>query len=159
LQGGHLLVAKEKKPAALIEFGPPRSRSRGLVARGALADGELWPIKKGRQRYVALAIWHPEKALARACADFSDVEIGPDGRLYLLKDKSSTIALIDDLPAGGGTAALVNACRIGEPDGKPEGLAVTAQGCAVVGLDTRKRRNNLVLLEPAIARAPVVDEG
>jgi hypothetical protein len=25
LPGGHLLVAKEKKPAALIEFGPPNS--------------------------------------------------------------------------------------------------------------------------------------
>jgi len=30
LPGGHLLVAKEKKPAAFIEFGPPLSRSRGL---------------------------------------------------------------------------------------------------------------------------------
>jgi hypothetical protein len=45
LPGGHLLVAKEKKPAALIEFGPPRSRPRGLVAPGALADGERWPVK------------------------------------------------------------------------------------------------------------------
>jgi len=35
--------------------------------------------------------------------------------------------------------------------GKPEGLAFTGQGCAVVGLDTPKGRNNLVLLEPAIA--------
>ena len=47
LPGGHLLVAKEKKPAALIEFGPPNSQSRGLVRGGALADGERWPIKKG----------------------------------------------------------------------------------------------------------------
>jgi hypothetical protein len=34
LPGGHLLVAKEKKPAALIEFGPPHSRSQGLVRGG-----------------------------------------------------------------------------------------------------------------------------
>ena len=47
LPGGHLLVAKEKKPAAFIEFGPPHSPSRGLVRGGALADGERWPIKKG----------------------------------------------------------------------------------------------------------------
>ena len=38
LPGGHLLVAKEKKPAAFIEFGPPHSRSRGLVRGGALAS-------------------------------------------------------------------------------------------------------------------------
>ena len=120
----------------LIEFGPRHSRSRGLVAGDALADGERWSTKKGRQRYIALATWLPEKSLAKACADFSDLEIGPDGRLYLLSDKSSSIALIGDLSAGGGSAALIKAWRIGKLDGKPEGLAFTAQGCAVVGLDT-----------------------
>src|SRR5262245_44747747 len=47
LPGGHLLIAKEKKPAALIEFGPPRSQSRGLVYGGALPAGKRWPIRKG----------------------------------------------------------------------------------------------------------------
>jgi hypothetical protein len=127
LPGGHLLVAKEKKPAALIEFGPPHSGSRGLGRAG------------GR------------RAVAKICADFSDLEIGPDGCLYLLSDKSSTIARLDDLPAGGGIAALLDAWRLGDPNGKSEGLAFTAQGCAIVGLDTRKARRNLVLLEPAVA--------
>jgi hypothetical protein len=152
LPGGHLLIAKEKKPAAFIEFGPPHSESRGLIRGGALADGERWPIKKGRHRFVALASWLPDKTLAKICADFSDLEIGPDGCLYLLSDKSSTIARLDDLPPGGGTAALLSAWRLGDLDGKPEGLAFTAQGCAVVGLDTRKPRRNLVLLEPAVAK-------
>jgi len=46
---------------------------------------------------VALAIWVPDKTLAKTCADFNDLEIGPDGCLYLLSDKSSTIARLDDL--------------------------------------------------------------
>jgi hypothetical protein len=144
LPGGHLLVAKEKKPAVFIEFGPPHSRSRGLIRGGALADGERWPIKKGQHRFVALAIWLPEKTLAKTCADFSD--------LAPLSDKSSTIVRLDDLPAGGGTAALLDAWRLGDLDGKPEGLAFTAQGRAIVGLDMRKPRRNLVLLEPAVAQ-------
>ena len=152
LPSGHLLVAKEKKPAALIEFGPQYSRSRGLVRGGALADGERWPINKGHHRFVALAIWRPDKTLAKTCADFSDLEIGPDGCLYLLSDKSFTIARLDELPAGGGTAALLDAWRLGALDGKPEGLAFSARGRAIVGLDTRKARRNLVLLEPAIAQ-------
>jgi hypothetical protein len=152
LLDGHLLVAKEKKPAALIEFGPPGSQSQGLVRGGALADGERWPIKKGHHRFVALAIWLPEKKLAKTCADFSDLAIGPDGCLYLLSDKSFTIARLDDLPEGGGAATLVDAWRLGDLDGKPEGLAFTAQGQVVVGLDTRKARRNLVLLEPAVAK-------
>ena len=152
LPGGHLLVAKEKKPAAFIEFGPPGSRSRGLVRGGALADGERWRIKKGHHRFVALAIWLPNNILRKTCADFSDLEIGPDGYLYLLSDKSFTIARIDDLTAGGGTASLVEAWRLGDLDGKPEGLAFTAEGRAIVALDTRKPRRNLVLLEPPIAQ-------
>src|SRR5262245_60398865 len=119
LPGGHLLVAKEKKPAAFIEFGPPHSQSRGLVRGGALADGEPWPIEEGHHRFVALAIWLPDKTLAKTCADFSDLEIGPDGYLYLLSDKSSTIARLEDLRAGGGTAALLDAWRLGNLDGKP----------------------------------------
>src|SRR5262245_58308351 len=112
LPGGHLLVAKEKKPAAFIEFGPPHSRPRGLVRGGALAEGERWPIKKGHHRLVALAIWLPDRMLAKTCADFSDLEIGPDGCLYLLSDKSCTIARLDDLRAGGGTAALLGGWAI-----------------------------------------------
>jgi hypothetical protein len=156
LPGGHLLVAKEKKPAAFIEFGPPHSRSRGLVRGGALADGERWPIKEGHHRFVALATWLPDKALAQTCTDFSDLEIGPDGHLYLLSDKSCTIARLDGLPAGGGTAALLDAWTLGDLDGKPEGLTFTAQGHAVIGLDTRKPRRNLVLLEPAVAQCAAV---
>jgi len=152
LRGGHLLIAKEKKPAAFIEFGPQHSRSCGLARGGALPSGARWPVKKGRHRFVALAVWFPDKTLAKTCADFSDLEIGPDGCLYLLSDKSSTIARLDDLPAGGGTAALLDAWRLGDLDGKPEGLAFTAQGHAIVGLDTRKPRRNLVLLEPAVAQ-------
>ena len=158
LPGGHLLVAKEKKPAAFIEFGPLHSRSRGLVRGGALAEGERWPIKEGHHRFVALATWFPDKTLAKSCADFSDLEIGPDGCLYLLSDKSSTIARLDDLSAGGGTAALLDAWRLGDLDGKPEGLAFTAEGRAIVGLDTRKARRNLVLLEPAVANPQDVRE-
>jgi hypothetical protein len=151
LPGGHLLVANEKKPAAFIEFGPPQSRSQGLAHGGALADGARWPIQEGHHRFVALAIWLPNKTLAKTCADFSDLEIGPDGYLYLLSDESSTIARLDDLPAGGGTAALLDAWRLGDLGGKPEGLTFTPQGRAIVGLDTRKPRRNLVLLEPAVA--------
>jgi hypothetical protein len=151
LPGGHLLVAKEKRPAALIEFGPRGSRSRGLARGTALAGGAPWTVARGRSEFVVRAIWFPNEALATACADFSDLEIGPDGRLYLLSDKSATIVRIEDLPAGGGIAACSAVWPLGDLGGKPEGLAFTRNGRAVVALDKRKRRHNLVLLEPAIA--------
>ena len=151
LAGGHLLVAKEKKPAALVEFGPRGARPRGLVRGGALAPGARWPVEKGSQEFVALATWTPDKVLAKACDDFSDLEIGPDGRLYLLSDQSATIAQIADLSPEGDAAACSATWRLDDLDGKPEGLAFDPMGRAVVALDERKARNNLVLLEPAIA--------
>jgi hypothetical protein len=66
--------------AALYGQEPPsacrgaRSRPRGLLRGGALADGERWPTKKGGHWFVALAIWPPDKTLAKTCADFSDLE-------------------------------------------------------------------------------------
>ncbi len=156
LSGGHLLVAKEKDPAVLIEFGPKGARSRGLTGGskrgGALADGARWPVKGGDHRYVALAVWQPDKKLRKACDDFSDLEIGPDGRLYLLSDKSATIARLDHLQPGSGTASMSVSWRLEGINAKPEGLSFAADGRAIVALDKRKRRNNVVLLEPAIAR-------
>ena len=159
LPGGHLLIAKEKDPAAFIEFGPRGARSRGLKRDNALPGGAVWPVASGKQTLVACAVWVPDKTLTKTCADFSDLEIGPDGWLYLLSDKSATIARIDDLAPGGGTASLTTAWRFRDLGGKPEGLAFTAGGSAVVALDKRKPRRNLVLLEPAIAASKGRSQG
>jgi hypothetical protein len=89
----------------------------------------------------------------KTCIDFSDLAIGPDGRLYVLSDKSETIARIDDLAPGGGIAAMVTAWQLCDLKGKPEGLAFTGDGHAIVALDKSKSRRNLVVLEPPIARS------
>jgi hypothetical protein len=153
LPGGHLLVAKEKDPPVLLEFGPRGARSRGLRRGKALPPGTPWPIEPGEHRYVPLAIWQPDKALRKACEDFSDLEVGPDGRLYLLSDQSASIARIADLPPGGGIAVLAASWELRKIKGKPEGLAFTPKGRAIVALDTRKARHNLVLFDPPIAMA------
>jgi hypothetical protein len=153
LPDGHLLVAKEKDPLALIEFGPPGAAAIGLSRGGALSPGEAWPIAPGDHQYVPLAVWRPDEGLREACSDFSDLEVGPDGYLYLLSDRSDAIARLGDLPASGGSVAALATWRLGDMDGKPEGLAFTPNGRAIVGLDTRKARHNLVLFEPPIAPA------
>jgi hypothetical protein len=152
LRRGHLLVAKEKRPSALVEFGPAGARSVGLPRNGAPRAGARWQVPAGEHTYVALAVFWPDEALVEACDDFSDLEVGPDGRLYVLSDKSSAIARVGDLAPGGGTATLAGSWKIRGLDGKPEGLAFTPNGRAIVALDTRKARRNLALLEPAIAK-------
>ena len=109
--------------------------------------------RTGEHRYVALATWLPDRRLSKACHDFSDLEVGPDGHLYLLSDKSGSIARLSDLPADGGAVSALDSWRIPHLKGKPEGLAFTPNGRALVALDTRQARHNLVLLDPPIAGA------
>jgi hypothetical protein len=153
LAGGHLLVAKEKHPNVFVEFGPQGSRSTGFAPGSALDEGAAWPIEAGRHRFVALAVWAPNKSLDKVCTDFSDLEIGPDGRLYVLSDQSAAIAQLDTLRPGGGEASLTASWTLDDLDGKPEGLTFAPTGQAIVAMDKRGKSNNLFVLEPAIASA------
>jgi hypothetical protein len=45
---------------------------------------------------------------------------------------------------------------LGHVKGKPEGLAFTPNGRALIALDTREARENLVLFEPPIAAPEVL---
>jgi hypothetical protein len=85
------------------------------------------------------------------CADFSDLEVGPDRRLYLLSDKSQAIARLGELVVGDPVARADEVWQLPTLDGKPEGLALTRNGRAMVALDTKLAKENLVLLEPPIA--------
>jgi hypothetical protein len=151
MRNGHLLIAKEKDPPAFIEFGPDGDVPSGFGPDSALDGGARWPSDGGDQLFVALAYWNPSRKLEAGCADFSDLEVGPDRRLYLLSDKSQSIARVGELVPGDPVARADEVWQLPRLDGKPEGLALTRNGRAIVALDTRQARENLVLLEPPIA--------
>ena len=148
---GHLLIAKEKDPSAFIEFGPAGDQPSGFGSEAALAEGARWPTDEGDHVFVPLAVWLPSVKMQASCEDFSDLEVGPDRRLYLLSDKSQSIARVGDLVPGDAVARAPEVWRLPALDGKPEGLALTGNGRAIVALDTRRAKKNLVLLDPPIA--------
>jgi hypothetical protein len=150
LANGHLLIAKEKDPPAFIEFGPAGTTPSGCTSATVLDPGQAWPVEPGQHEYVALATWTPVDDLLAACADFSDLEVGPDRRLYLLSDKSASIARLPALEPDGGTAMADKVWRLGDIEGKPEGLAFTRHGRAIVALDTKEKTHNLIVLDPPI---------
>ena len=153
MRNGHLLIAKEKDPAAFIEFGPKGEATGGFGPESALEGGARWPIEPGDHVFVPLAVWMPSVKLQAVCEDFSDLEVGPDRRLYLLSDKSQSIARIGELVVGDEVARADEVWVLPLLDGKPEGLALTRNGRAMVALDTKTAKQNLVLLEPPIAEA------
>lgn len=140
---GHLLVVKEKDPAAILEFGPPGEapvgwRRGGPTAAPAPSDATL----------TVLATWWLGEALSKRLPDISDATIGPDGCLYLLSDQGTAIArLPDSLDPAGGTVDAEEVWRIAGHPENPEGLAILADGTPLVGLDTKSPRRNLLRLE------------
>jgi hypothetical protein len=153
LRNGHLLIAKEKDPAAFIEFGPAGERPSGFTAGAALDRGAAWPVAEGDLVFDALGTWMPDRRLAEVCEDFSDLEIGPDGWLYLLSDKSTSLVRLAPLSPKGGKAKAAKVWQLPDLEGKPEGLAFSRNGRPIVALDTKRAGNNLLLIEQAIAAA------
>lgn len=140
---GHLLVVKEKNPAAIMEFGPV-----GDAAVGWCRGAPTAPPRSGDATFTVLATWWLEPALAEQCPDISDATVGPDGCLYLLSDGGSAIARMPDaLDAQGGEVGAVAFWRLGGLPDNAEGLVILADGTPLIGLDTKSPARNLLRLE------------
>lgn len=141
---GHLIVVKEKDPAAILEFGPA-----GDGPVGWRRGGVTVPPVIGDAKLTVLATWWLGEELADRLPDISDATVGPDGRLYLVSDQGSTIAqLPDSLDPGGGTIEAAAIWRIAGSPKNAEGLVILEDGTALVGLDTKSPRQNLLRLDP-----------
>ena len=141
---GHLIVVKEKDPAAILEFGPA-----GDEPVGWLRGGTTVAPAPGDAALTVLATWWLGDDLAEHLPDISDATVGPDGCLYLLSDQGSSIArLPDSLGAAGGTVeAAVEVWRIGGRPDNAEGLVILRDGTPLVALDTKSPCRNLLRLE------------
>ena len=141
---GHLIVVKEKDPAAILEFGPA-----GDAAVGWRRGGPVSPPATGDATLTVLATWWLGEELSEWLPDVSDATIGPDGRLYLVSDQGGAIArLPDSLDPAGGTIEATALWRIAGHPQNAEGLAILNDGTALVGLDTKSPKKNLLRLEP-----------
>lgn len=141
---GHLLVVKEKDPAAILEFGPPGDAPVGWH-RGVRPT----PPVSADARLTVLATWWLGESMQTWLPDISGSAVGPDGRLYLLSDQGSAIARMPDiLDPAGGTVEQTATWRIAGSPKNAEGLVILADGTPLIALDTKAPRGNLLRLEP-----------
>ena len=158
LKDGHLLIVKEKDPAALLEFGPADDPPRGYGPERWLDPGEAWWEGAGSSRaqdvrLVLLASWAPTAEMASACPDLSDAEVGPGGNLILLSDQGRAVALVPPAespsdPFGGSFEATV-VWRLSGVGDKPEGIVVLPDMSVLVACDRRKVKKNLFVVPRA----------
>lgn len=149
LPSGHLLVAKQSHPMALIELGPAEDAPRGVEtdatpARPPLPLGDVTEL-------VPLAVWRPDDAAAAIVAMLSELARGPDGALYIVASRPrATLARVRlPLPATGGAFALDASWPLATPgEGKAEGLTFGPGGRVAISLDAKGDAPNLLLLAP-----------
>lgn len=150
LRGGRLLVAKERKPRALVEFGPSGSRAQGLSRTDFLDPGEPWAAPDGEARYHALAVWKLRDAAKKALGDISSLAVGPDRSLWMLSDKSACLARLSmdhPLPRAGGEIRHVDELyRLPADVAQPEGIAALDTNLVLLAMDTAEPRDNGLLL-------------
>ena len=155
LRGGHLLIAKQRKPIRLIEFGPPEADPLGISPDTLLpadAPYEL-PSRDEEAQFAVLASWRlADGEDEDAFESINDLACDADGRLFLLSSRKRRIACIGealrtdekharftqvwDLPDG----------TPGDEDNRPEALALPFEGAALVGIDTKRPGDNVALI-------------
>ena len=154
LRGGRLLVAQEKRPRALIEFGPVGTEPQGLSSGDLLAPGESWEAPTGPVDFVPLSMWELKSAAKKALGDVSSIGTDLEGNLWLLSDKSQRVGRLGlDVPLAPDDDEVRDLDEIWDlPDGavKPEGIAALGDGRVLVALDTRSTSGNgMIVTRPA----------
>lgn len=154
LARGHVLVAKQRDPVCLIEFGPPGDPPLGVAADTLLAPDEVFDREAAGRAHTVLAVWPLTGPGAALLPSLNDLARGPDGRVYALSSDSRVIARLEKRLVPGERARPTEEWRIddgvpGGHDRHPEGLTIHPSGSAVVGFDTGGHEGvNLVVSEP-----------
>ncbi len=151
MKNGHILILKEKQPSMLIEFGPNGDSPMGYDSDTFLQDGEAFAIPQSKF-WAALKIWEFSDRLSELAKDASEITLGPDGRVYLLSQESSTLIRLEKtLKADEEKITVDHDAYWKLPAGieKAEGLAIDDQMRPWIGIDIKQKdKSNLFLLSP-----------
>ena len=154
LERGHVLVAKQKDPVYLIEFGPADDLGSGIGPDTILGPGSAFQRPAGDAgRLVALAGWPLDDETAERLVSVNDIASGSDERAYFLSASARLIARLEKcLKPGEEVDATefwgVDAALPGDEEARPEGLALVREGTPIVGFDSKVAGDNVLVLSP-----------
>ena len=149
MRDGHLLVARERYPAALIEFGPAGDEPLGIGPASWLRPGESFPLDRaarsptGRQ-LVPLHIW--QRPPGSKC-DISDLAVNGAGHLHLLSENCRKITSYAALPASTSLLQKVDGWLIPSAIQSPEALAFDHLGRFILGSDIKSGKPSLFIVK------------
>ena len=149
LANNHLLVAFEKDPMVLVEFGPSRDKPVGLKVPNAQDVPRDFGGVKTLQ-YEALRYWQPDNGARRALGDISDLAIF-SGEIYALSDQSKVIARLQETKNHRDQFGISDVWKLSQLQGKPEGLTFLDDGSPVVVVDSKdENEDNLFVFKSVL---------
>lgn len=154
LRDGHLLVAQQKEPVHLIEFGPQGADAVGLAAAALLPGDEAFELPDGsRIDYHVLASWAIREPDRNSLGSINDLATS-DGELYAISRTSHVVAKLEaNVRPEEKSVAIERLWSVPGEIHHPEGLVVLA-GIHIVAddvsaeKDTPDRKNIFRLVEP-----------
>ncbi len=140
LDASHVLVALEKSPSAIVEFGPRGDAPRGYDPTAPRTAAFAPPAE-----LVALAAWKVEDD---AAPDLSELTIGPDGALWSISQQGKTILRFERTlrPFEERASVKAHVPIPGDLEGA-EGLAFDGD-TPVVARDRSSTKKNVFVLAP-----------
>lgn len=145
LKNGHFLLAKEKYPPSIVEFGPADDQPMGLSASTMLGSEESFQFQSDefRQRYEALHFWVRG---GHSKCDISEITASPTGRLYLLSQNCGQIMELPHLAPNTTQLRALRTFNLPREVVNPEALLALDDWTFVVGSDRKDDGDNVFLV-------------
>ncbi len=146
LKRGHVLIAKEAFPVALVEFGPEGEQPLGLSSETVLGAEEAFQLDEAqfRVKLVPLSTW---MLAAHGKCDISDLALDEDRSLLALSEVCLTIHRFPNLSPGKAAEASDVYVLPGEVR-SPEALVVVGKQWLVGSDVSSKKQHNFYRLSP-----------
>jgi hypothetical protein len=142
LRGGHLLVAKQKDPVRLIEFGPKGNRAAGLGSSRFLEEGEPFQCPPEEfAEYEVLHSWGVAKDGEDELRSVNDLAVF-EGSLYAVSRDSRRITRLEaDVGPTEESVGVERSWPIPATVGQPEGLVVRSGLVPIVADDVKSEED------------------
>ncbi len=147
LKNGHVLVAKEKNPAVLGEFGPVGQQALGINKDTILGENEAFEIPGNAERssLELLAEW---QIAGHGKCDIADLASDSSGNVFVLSENCKSIKKIERLVPNETVAVATEQWRMPKNLNNPEGFAIDGQNRFWVVSDIRGAGNNFFIIAP-----------
>ncbi len=142
LRRGHVLIALEAEPPALIEYGPEGDTVVGFT-KGDTKLSEAF-VAPSTTQLVPLAAWTIKSSLGDC--EYSDLAEDPKGGFYILMKGCMKLVKVEQLKPENSTFKAAEVHSIPSEIYHPEGLNVREDGDFWIGIDIKEKGTNLYRL-------------